>query len=87
MIIHSLPHSRIEGHATILASNAIRKDKTNGSYTLFLTGSAAEFHWPKLIKIVAQQDRQQLSDRVSRHDLDNKNDVASNECSNSSTPN
>ena len=55
--IHGSPQYFKQMHLDMMAN--IRQ---LGPYTFFLTGSAAEFHWPEVIKVVAQQYGEALSD-------------------------
>ena len=44
-----------------MQKDMLAKIKTLGPYTFFLTGSAADFHWPELIQIVAKQYGENLT--------------------------
>ena len=55
--IRGSPQYFKQTHLDIMA-----KIRQLGPYTFFLTGSAAGFHWPEVIKVVAQQYGEALSD-------------------------
>ena len=51
-----------------------------GPYTFFITGSAAEFHWPEVIQIVAKQYGETLTqDQVKQMDWHTKHICGSKE--------
>ncbi|XP_033759087.1 uncharacterized protein LOC117341337 [Pecten maximus] len=50
----------------------LAKIRQFGPYTFFLTGSAADFHWPELIQIVAKQYGEQFELSYIENEMDSK---------------
>ena len=56
-----------------------------GPYTFFISGSAADFHWPELIQIVARQYGAELDLHYIENEMDKKTKkLVSKKLSNSS---
>ena len=53
-----------------LQQDVLAKIRRFGTYTFLVSGSAADFHWPELIKIVAQQYREDISLEYIENEMD-----------------
>ena len=53
-----------------MQQDMLAKIRRFGTYTFFLSGSAADFHWPELIRIVAQQYGEDISLEYIEKEMD-----------------
>lgn len=55
-----------------MQQDMLAKIRHFGSYTFFLSGSAADFHWPELIQIIAKQYGEHFDINYIENEMDKK---------------